>query len=118
MQSDAVLSIEDATFAFDQGMARAGVDKAWAEFKDYWIAIPGQRGTKLDWSATWRNRVRQIAGKSPANGRKSNQPSFSEIEQTLREQIHAATFEQPANDQPDTDRGEFDFHDANPVSTG
>jgi hypothetical protein len=27
-------------------------------FKDYWIAQPGQKGVKLDWSATWRNWVR------------------------------------------------------------
>ncbi len=34
-----------------------------AEFVDYWIAIPGQRGCKTagrGWPATWRNRVRQI----------------------------------------------------------
>jgi uncharacterized protein YdaU (DUF1376 family) len=28
------------------------------QFKDYWIAQPGQKGVKLDWSATWRNWVR------------------------------------------------------------
>jgi hypothetical protein len=28
------------------------------QFKDYWIAQPGQKGTKLDWEATWRNWVR------------------------------------------------------------
>ena len=27
-------------------------------FKDYWIAQPGAKGKKLDWSATWRNWVR------------------------------------------------------------
>lgn len=27
-------------------------------FKDYWAAQPGQKGRKLDWSATWRNWVR------------------------------------------------------------
>ena len=27
------------------------------EFRDYWIGIPGQRGRKLDWEATWRNNV-------------------------------------------------------------
>ena len=25
------------------------------QFKDYWIAQAGQKGVKLDWSATWRN---------------------------------------------------------------
>jgi hypothetical protein len=44
------------------------------EFKDYWIAKPGQDGTKLDWEATWRNWVRKerergtsIGGQRPAN---------------------------------------------------
>lgn len=27
-------------------------------FRDYWIAQPGTKGKKLDWSATWRNWVR------------------------------------------------------------
>ena len=32
--------------------------EVFAEFRDYWIAVPGQRGCKLDWFSTWRNRVR------------------------------------------------------------
>ena len=28
------------------------------QFKDYWVAQPGQKGVKLDWDATWRNWVR------------------------------------------------------------
>ena len=28
-------------------------------FRDYWIAQPGQKGTKTDWDATWRNWVRR-----------------------------------------------------------
>jgi hypothetical protein len=27
-------------------------------FVDYWASVPGQRGTKLDWVRTWRNRMR------------------------------------------------------------
>jgi len=34
------------------------VRKVADQFKDYWIAQPGQKGTKLDWEATWRNWVR------------------------------------------------------------
>lgn len=37
--------------------ARAELEK----FRDYWCAVPGQKGVKLDWEATWRNRVRDIA---------------------------------------------------------
>ncbi len=28
-------------------------------FRDYWIAQPGQKGVKTDWTATWRNWVRR-----------------------------------------------------------
>lgn len=30
------------------------------EFKDYWISVPGLRGVKLDWFATWRNKIRKL----------------------------------------------------------
>jgi uncharacterized protein YdaU (DUF1376 family) len=33
--------------------------KVFAEFKDYWVAQPGQKGVKTDWDATWRNWVRR-----------------------------------------------------------
>lgn len=33
-------------------------NKVFDQFKDYWIAQPGQKGVKLDWDATWRNWVR------------------------------------------------------------
>lgn len=32
------------------------------EFCDYWKAVPGRAGLKLDWEATWRNRVRDKHG--------------------------------------------------------
>lgn len=41
-----------------------------AKFRDYWRAVPGQKGTKLDWDATWRNWLR-TAGKSPTNAKPS-----------------------------------------------
>lgn len=28
------------------------------KFRDYWIAQPGMKGTKVDWDATWRNWIR------------------------------------------------------------
>lgn len=27
-------------------------------FRDYWVAVPGVKGRKVDWQATWRNWVR------------------------------------------------------------
>lgn len=39
------------------------VDPASAldEFRDYWRAVPGAKGRKLDWDATFRNRLRELA---------------------------------------------------------
>ena len=34
------------------------VDNVKNNFKDYWAGIGGAKGRKLDWSATWRNWVR------------------------------------------------------------
>ena len=39
------------------------LEGATREFVDYWRAIPGQRGRKVDWIATWRNRMREIAAR-------------------------------------------------------
>lgn len=42
-------------------------------FRDYWIAQPGQKGVKTDWTATWRNWVRrqQAAQKTASEARQS-----------------------------------------------
>lgn len=40
-----------------------------AEFRDYWCAVPGAKGVKLDWGATFRNRIREVASRRSANGR-------------------------------------------------
>lgn len=39
---------------------REVIRKIADQFRDYWISVPGQRGVKLDWLATWRNRVRDV----------------------------------------------------------
>ena len=41
------------------------------KFRDYWTGVPGQRGRKLDWLATWRNFVRneRAAPHSGVSGR-------------------------------------------------
>lgn len=31
------------------------------KFRDYWTSMPGQKGRKADWSATWRNWIRKQA---------------------------------------------------------
>lgn len=36
-------------------------------FVDYWIAQPGQKGSKVDWDATWRNWMRRSYGNRKAS---------------------------------------------------
>jgi uncharacterized protein YdaU (DUF1376 family) len=50
-------SSADWDFAVSLGL---DAERVAAEFRDHWIAIPGTKGCKLDWSATFRNRCRQI----------------------------------------------------------
>ncbi|WP_444893613.1 helix-turn-helix domain-containing protein [Microbulbifer sp. TRSA001] len=35
------------------------------EFRDYWVALSGQRGVKVDWLATWRNWLRRERSSAP-----------------------------------------------------
>jgi hypothetical protein len=52
--------MEDHSFADRLGVV-GEVDK----FRDHWHSQPGQKGTKVDWSATWRNWCRRAAERKP-----------------------------------------------------
>lgn len=45
------------------------------EFIDYWVGVPGAKGRKVDWDATWRNRVREVAPRRMPR----NQPATSDL---------------------------------------
>mgnify|MGYP006967764054 FL=1 len=48
-----------------------GIDAVAAtrEFVDYWRDVPGQRGRKVSWVGTWKNRMREVyAKRRPLNG--------------------------------------------------
>lgn len=92
---------DDHQFALNHGLTAQRVAQAWAEFIDYWIGVPGQRGTKLDWSATWRNRVRAISGKSGAqNGFGGPRPLQDDEKSISRAALRLAE---------KAERGEFTF---------
>ncbi len=40
-------------------LSRSQVAREAERFRDHWLAQPGQRGTKVDWFATWRNWCRK-----------------------------------------------------------
>lgn len=75
---DAVLTDEWRDAAIKLGYPAEHVEWLFDEFKDYWCAVPGQKGTKLDWLMTWRNRVRDTV----ASGRK-----IRHIPQAPREEV-------------------------------
>jgi hypothetical protein len=52
-------------FASDLGL---DPDVTREGFVDYWRGVPGARGRKLDWPATFRNRCRDLAGRPAARG--------------------------------------------------
>jgi hypothetical protein len=39
------------------------LSRATDEFRDYWHALPGPKGRKLDWDKTWRNRIRELSSR-------------------------------------------------------
>jgi len=45
-----------------------------AKFTDYWIAQPGAKGRKSDWTATWRNWIRRAAEHAPATNGNGHRP--------------------------------------------
>lgn len=56
------------------GAAPDRVPGMWAEFVDFWVAVPGLRGLKTEpigWLATWRNRVRKLLEQGQANGHRA-----------------------------------------------
>lgn len=75
----------DRQFAIREGLTAPEIDRAADEFRDYWTAAAGRSATKLDWSATWRNRIRDLANRagrprmasSPAQSSRQRQVSAS-----------------------------------------
>lgn len=55
----------DRAFAVSLGIPPEMIEAETPQFIDYWSGIPGQRGVKLNWKGTWRNRMRDVAKKLP-----------------------------------------------------
>ena len=59
-------------------------------FCDYWRGIPGAKGRKLDWVATWRNWMRREHERRarPGNARPGNRPAPDERAATIQALKH------------------------------
>lgn len=58
----------ERAFAKQEGFSDWEIQRETQKFRDYWTACAGAKGVKLDWSATWRQWIRNgadRAGKAP-----------------------------------------------------
>lgn len=56
---------EDRDWAQGKRIPSSVQSEQLERFRDYWAAAPGRAGTKLDWSATWRNWLRREMERRP-----------------------------------------------------
>lgn len=63
-------------------------------FFDHWISKPGKDGRKLDWSATWRNWVRNEKRLAPSGGALPNKFDLSGADHTSTKAAAQASAEQ------------------------
>jgi hypothetical protein len=73
-------SPEDRKFALQADFSESQIDDEATSFVDYWIAIPGSRGCKMDWPATWRNRIRDQAKRRKPNKPKSRDTAYAALD--------------------------------------
>jgi hypothetical protein len=72
-----------------------------AAFTDYWQGIPGAKGRKLDWQATWRNWMRrEDERRASRNGRSPvDKPKPSTTDQRVADALAAGARIQAQLDQ-------------------
>jgi len=70
-------------------------------FVDYWHSVPGQRGRKVDWRATWRNWMRTEQQKRSRHQPSANghQPQMGTTERKMRAALEAGRQAQALYDQ-------------------
>lgn len=80
---------QDFNFAAAAGIPVSEIPGRWAEFVDYWVGVPGGRGVKNNWSATWRNRIRSIIEYRGKNGSHngSNKRNFADLHLELQRKL-------------------------------
>lgn len=70
LPEDWTLTPESQEFARGLGLHP---DTEFDQFRDYWRSVPGSRGLKIDWDATWRNSCRRAVDR-PASRQTSEKP--------------------------------------------
>ena len=99
-------SPSEATLAALRAEGITAPAEALPSFGDYWRAVPGQRGVKLDWEGTYRNWVRRDATRAPGPGGGPQRPGPGGrlIQVPLPEQADRFDFSEEANDRRRVER--------------
>lgn len=63
----------DFAVAIDLGLSATDAARQADKFLDYWRAVPGAKGRKVDWPATWRNWCRTTS-ENQARGSHGQRP--------------------------------------------
>lgn len=74
---------EAREFAVSEGISPQDTERIFDTFRDYWTAVPGSKGCKTDWPATWRNWVRREKGNGTSR-RSGASRHLSEVERIER----------------------------------
>jgi len=73
LQPDWKPNSADIAYALrEHSFTQVEIDRIAATFRDYWTAVSGQKGVKLDWSATWRNWIRTERERRPMSAAQSH----------------------------------------------
>ena len=84
---DFTVTDEMRSWAKSKGFDHLDLDAITEEFFDYWHAVPGAKGVKLDWTGTWRNWIRRKAEDAkvrPIKPDRSTAPDGSYIPEAWR----------------------------------
>lgn len=66
-------------WAVAEGMDEVSVRREADKFRDYWVGVPGAKGVKLDWQATWRNWVRKAVSDRASPRQRRGEPEPGEV---------------------------------------
>lgn len=61
LSHDWFLPADWGQWSIDEGWSEDTIRAESDKFKDYWHSVAGAKGVKLDWFATWRNWMRNVA---------------------------------------------------------
>jgi uncharacterized protein YdaU (DUF1376 family) len=109
--------IPDILVATEMGMAEATARFESEQFLDYWRGVPGAKGVKLDWPATWRNRVREqiqrngSGHRAPANRSRPPPPNVPSASHGFRALEELQADIRRSRNEPDT----FDHEDGGKI---